>query len=87
MIMNISTRYSARIVSAVALFILAGMVVAGYSPAATPAFPAKGKVLTIIVPFSPGGSTAAFVMRDPDTVTLRRVSQFFAAGFPSSVER
>jgi tripartite-type tricarboxylate transporter receptor subunit TctC len=40
-----------------AVFFLTGLVIAGYAQAATPTFPAKGKVLTIIVPFSPGGST------------------------------
>ncbi len=49
-----------KFVSTVTFFALAGLVVAGYSQASAAKkvdFPAKGKAITFIVPFSPGGST------------------------------
>jgi tripartite-type tricarboxylate transporter receptor subunit TctC len=50
-------KLAVTVVAIVAVFFLMGLVVAGSGQAAAPAFPAKGKVLTFIVPFGAGGSS------------------------------
>ncbi len=67
--------------SLVAFFLVATLVIAGYSPAAAAApkgtYPQKGKTIQIIVPFSPGGST---------DVQTRIIAEFMSKDLNTNIE-